>query len=202
MLWTAQQLESSIGDASAIEDLKNTNELKAESTHWNGKETAVLSGSCSFIDQEYGRKEESFGNNKILNLLFIFNSSCIKIFLTLLLPMICTIPLNFISFCHMSLMFDSGALITIVCSMFGDSIVSTSQATFIDRDTNTLLEEDLSPFDSVLPERCTVNTSKSSLSFENNSSFLVGEDQTENKEDKVSSVMLLVTLSYKFLFHK
>ncbi|KAG5590813.1 hypothetical protein H5410_041327 [Solanum commersonii] len=134
------QLESSIGDASAIEDLKNTDELKAESTHWNGKETAVLSGSCSSIDQEYGRKEESFG-----------------------------------------------ALITIICSMFGDSIVSTSQATFTDRDTNTLLEEDHSPFDSVLPERCTVSTSKSSLSFENNSSFLVGEDQTENKEDKVKS---------------
>ncbi|XP_049362570.1 LOW QUALITY PROTEIN: kinesin-like protein KIN-6 [Solanum verrucosum] len=109
------QLESSIGDASAIEDLKNTNELKAESTHWNGKETAVLSGSCSSIDQEYGRKEESF-----------------------------------------------------------------------DRDTNTLLEEDHLPFDSVLPERCTVSTSKSSLSFENNSSFLVGEDQTENKEDKTA----------------
>lgn len=115
---TAQQLESSIG----VEDLKNTNEMKAESAHWNGKETAVLSGSCSFTDQEYWRKEEIF--------------------------------------------------------------VSTSQATSIDRDENDLLKEDHnSSSKSSLPEY-TVSSSKSSLSFENNSSFPVDEDQALSKEDK------------------
>ncbi|MCE3050526.1 hypothetical protein HAX54_047442 [Datura stramonium] len=114
---TAQQLESSIG----VEDLKNTNEMKAESAHCIGKESAVLSGSCSFTDQEYGRKKESF--------------------------------------------------------------VSTSQATSIDRDENDLLKEDHMLFDSVLPEY-TVSSSKSSLSFENNSSFPVGEDQAQSNEDK------------------
>lgn len=99
-------------------------------------------------------------------------------------------------------MFDSSALITNICSMCEVSKLSTFQVTFVDRDTDTLLEEDHLPFDSVLPECYTISTAKSSLSFENNSSFLVGEDQTENKEDKVSSVMLLVTLGYKFLYHK
>ncbi|XP_060178622.1 kinesin-like protein KIN-6 isoform X2 [Lycium barbarum] len=117
--------ESFIGDATSLEDLKNTNQMKAESTHWNGKETAVLSGLCSFTDQEYGRKEES-----------------------------------------------------------SDPVVSNSQATFIDRDENGLLEEDHTLFDSVPPE-CTVSSAKSFLSFENNSSF--GEDQTQNEEDKVKS---------------
>ncbi|XP_010324875.1 kinesin-like protein KIN-6 isoform X5 [Solanum lycopersicum] len=65
------------------------------------------------------------------------------------------------------------------------SKLSTFQVTFVDRDTDTLLEEDHLPFDSVLPECYTISTAKSSLSFENNSSFLVGEDQTENKEDKL-----------------
>lgn len=120
---TDQQLESSIGDATGAEDLKNTDEMKAESTLWNDKATAVLSGSCSFIDQEYERKEESF--------------------------------------------------------------VSTSEATYVDREENDLLEEDHAVFDSVLPE-CTVSSSRSSLSFENNSSFSVGENQTQNKEDKTA----------------
>lgn len=67
LLWTAQQVESSTGDATAAEDQENTNELNAESPQWNVKEPAVLSGSCSSTDQEYRRKEESFGNNKFLN---------------------------------------------------------------------------------------------------------------------------------------
>ncbi|CAN4115712.1 unnamed protein product [Withania somnifera] len=117
---TDQLLERSIGDATGAEDLKNTNEMKAQSTHWNG-------WSCSFIDQEYERKEESF-----------------------------------------------------------DFVVSTSQVTFVDRDENNLLEENHAAFDSVLPE-CTVSSSRSSLSFENNSSFPVGENQTQNRKDKVKS---------------
>ncbi|WMV41857.1 hypothetical protein MTR67_035242 [Solanum verrucosum] len=50
---TAQQLEQSTRDATGVEDLKNPNGMKAESADWKGKAAAVLSGSCSCIDQEY-----------------------------------------------------------------------------------------------------------------------------------------------------
>ncbi|KAK4338570.1 hypothetical protein RND71_043057 [Anisodus tanguticus] len=124
---TALKPESSIEDATDVEDLKNTNEMKAESTHRNDKATAVLSGSGSCTDQDYEREEES-----------------------------------------------------------SDFVVSISKTTFINGDENDLLEEEHTLFNAVLPE-CTVSSSGSSLFVENSSSFPVGEDQTQNKEDKVKS---------------
>lgn len=44
--------------------------MKAESADWNGKAAAILSGSCSCIDQEYEQGKGSSGKSKIL---FIFN---------------------------------------------------------------------------------------------------------------------------------
>lgn len=67
LLQTAQKLKSSIEDATDVEDLKNTNEMKAESTRWNGKATAVLSGPGSCTDQDCEREKGSSGNSKILN---------------------------------------------------------------------------------------------------------------------------------------
>ncbi|XP_055820202.1 kinesin-like protein KIN-6 isoform X2 [Solanum dulcamara] len=122
---TAQQLERSTRGATGVEDLRNPNGMKAESADWKGKATAVLSGSCSCIDQEFEQEKGS-----------------------------------------------------------SDSVVSTSQATSINRDENRLMEEDHTLSDSVFPE-CTVSSSKSSLSIENKTSFPVGENQTQNGEDKV-----------------
>ncbi|XP_015167766.1 kinesin-like protein KIF22 isoform X7 [Solanum tuberosum] len=121
---TAQQLEQSTRDATGVEDLKNPNGMKAESADWKGKAAAVLSGSCSCIDQEY---EQGKGSS--------------------------------------------------------DSVVSTSQATSINRDENCLLEEDHMLSISVFPE-CTVSSSNSSLSIENKSSFPVRKNQTRNGEDR------------------
>lgn len=63
-LQIAQKLKTYDEDATDVEDLKNKNEMKAESTHWNGKATAVLSGSGSCTDQDCKREEESSGNSK------------------------------------------------------------------------------------------------------------------------------------------
>ncbi|XP_075102209.1 uncharacterized protein LOC107816679 isoform X3 [Nicotiana tabacum] len=138
---TAQKFERSIEDITGVEVPKIPDGMKAESINLKGKENALLSGSPSCTDQEYEQEEESFGNSKILNLLFVFSSN----------------------FC-------------------------TSQATSISRDENDLLEEDHMLFDSVLPE-CTINSSESSLLVENNSSFPVVEDQTQNEEDKTAKTL-------------
>nr|XP_016497904.1 PREDICTED: armadillo repeat-containing kinesin-like protein 1 isoform X7 [Nicotiana tabacum]XP_033515418.1 kinesin-like protein KIN-6 isoform X11 [Nicotiana tomentosiformis] len=121
---TAQKLESSIEDATGVEDLMKPNEMKAEITRLNGKATAVLTGSRSCTDQEDGQEMES-----------------------------------------------------------SEFVVCTSQATFINRDGASLLEEDHALFDPVLAE-CTVSSSESSLFVEYNSSFPVVQNQSQNEEDK------------------
>ncbi|XP_047251675.1 kinesin-like protein KIN-6 isoform X1 [Capsicum annuum] len=71
---TAQKLESSIEDATDIEDLNNTNEMKADSIRWNDKAAAVLSGSGSCTDQDREREKESSvaesGSSQAITLLY------------------------------------------------------------------------------------------------------------------------------------
>nr|XP_033515417.1 kinesin-like protein KIN-6 isoform X10 [Nicotiana tomentosiformis] len=244
----AQQLESSIEDATGVEDLMKLIEMKAEITDLNGKATAVLSGSHSCTDQEYGQEEESSGNSVVRTSKATFinrdENDLLEEDHTLFDSVL---PDCSVSSSKSSLFVENkspfqvwedqtqneedktaktlesstedatgvedqkipdgmkaestdlngkaNALLSGSPSFpdqeyereenFFDSVVSTSQATSINRDEASLLEEDHTLFDSVLPE-CTVNSSESSLFIENNCSFPVLEDQTHNKEDKTA----------------
>nr|XP_033515419.1 kinesin-like protein KIN-6 isoform X12 [Nicotiana tomentosiformis] len=259
----AQQLESSIEDATGVEDLMKLIEMKAEITDLNGKATAVLSGSHSCTDQEYGQEEESSGNSVVRTSKATFinrdendlleedhtlfdsvlpdcsvSSSKSSLFVENKSPFqvwedqtqneedkvksdahtrteerldstvghmtaqkfersieditgveVPKIP-DGMKAESINLKGKENALLSGSPSCTDqeyeqeeESFVCTSQATSISRDENDLLEEDHMLFDSVLPE-CTINSSESSLLVENNSSFPVVEDQTQNEEDK------------------
>ncbi|XP_070038757.1 kinesin-like protein KIN-6 isoform X8 [Nicotiana tomentosiformis] len=263
----AQQLESSIEDATGVEDLMKLIEMKAEITDLNGKATAVLSGSHSCTDQEYGQEEESSDSvvrtskatfinrdeNDLLeedhtlfdsvlpdcsvssskSSLFVENKSPFQVWedqtqneedkvksdahtrteerldstvghmtaqkfersiediTGVEVP---KIP-DGMKAESINLKGKENALLSGSPSCTDqeyeqeeESFVCTSQATSISRDENDLLEEDHMLFDSVLPE-CTINSSESSLLVENNSSFPVVEDQTQNEEDKTAKTL-------------
>ncbi|XP_009766521.1 uncharacterized protein LOC107769072 isoform X4 [Nicotiana tabacum] len=179
---TAQQLESSIGDATGVEDLMKPNEMKAEITRLNGKATAVLSGSRSCTDQEDGQEMESSGNSKVLNPIGVedLNPTGVQ---DLMKPNEMKAEITRLNGKATAILSGSRSCTDQKDGQEMESSVCTSQATFINEDEASPFEEDHALFDSVLPE-CTVNSSESSVVVEYNNSFAVVENQTQSEEDK------------------
>ncbi|XP_019227109.1 PREDICTED: kinesin-like protein KIN-6 isoform X4 [Nicotiana attenuata] len=179
---TAEQLESSIEDATGVEDLMKPNKMKAEITCLNGKATAVLSGSRSCTDQGDGQEMESSGSSKVLNPIGVedLNPTGVE---NLMKPNKMEAEITRLNGKATAILSGSRSCTAQKDGEEMESSVCTSQATFINEDEASPFEEDHALFDSGLPE-CTVNSSESSVVVEYNNSFAVVENQTQSEEDK------------------